>query len=276
MAPRIACGLAIVLLAFGAAPTVHAQPADLPIAPADGTPLPKGVRVKKSADGSVYADARGHTLYGMDMRTVLRWAPDPARFCAQDCTREWAPLLAPPGTKPNIRYPIGFEKAAEMPPAEDQITDPRKAPDWTVIEGAAGPQWVYKGWHLVFTRRAAGGNAPPPNDMTWNTLKFVPAPPRIAAPGLVATAYFGGAYALTDRDGRVLFTGHCAAPCAWRPLPAPMASGGLGDWKVSLSGDRAEWTFKGQQVFVSEESDPHAIPRGGRILRPQTSSGENR
>ncbi|HUD30931.1 MAG TPA: hypothetical protein VMQ93_18850 [Novosphingobium sp.] len=252
-----------LLTLFTAAPAL-AQPADFPIAPADGSALPPGVRVQKAGDGRVYADARGHVLYGMDMRTVLRWAPDPARYCAEECARDWAPLLAPAGATPNIRYPAGFEKAEG---AADTI-DPRKAPDWTVIDGAQGPQWVYKGWHLVFTRRGTSPAKDGAGDMTWNTLKFVPHPPAIDAPDTVATAFFDDAYALTDKEGRVLFTGKCDAACTWQPLTAPMAGSGLKDWKVTLDGDRPAWTIKGRRIFVSTEADPHAVPRGARILRP--------
>ena len=267
MARHFSHTLAAPLLSMLAATSASAQPVDFPIAPADGTALPPGVRIVKSKDGRVYAGPKGQVLYGMDMRTVLRWAPDPARYCTQDCQRDWTPLLAPPGTRPNIRYPAGFEKPGE---AADTL-DPREAPDWTVIEGAQGSQWVYKGWHLVFTQRAGSRSAAAPDaigGMTWNTLKFVPHPPAIEAPGTVATAFFDDAYALTDKDGRVLFTGKCNGDCSWQPLAAPMAAGALGDWKVTLDGDRSAWTLKGRPVFVSTEADPHAVPGGAKVLRP--------
>ncbi|TCU58173.1 hypothetical protein EDF58_104410 [Novosphingobium sp. PhB57] len=252
-----------------------AQPADLPIAAADGSPFPPGVRVRKLGNASVYTDAKGKVLYGLDMRTLLRWAPDPARFCNADCAQSWTALAAPAGSTANIRYPAGFEKTAD-----DRFMDPRKAPDWTVIDGAQGKQWVYKGWHLVFTR--AGAKARPAdrdgadgndadadaNERRWNTLKYVPPPPKPAAPGVVTTAFVDGAYAFADREGRVLFTGKCERDCAWRPLPAPMASSGLGEWKVSLTGDEPEWTFKGKRVFVGTAGDSSTVPSGGQILRP--------
>lgn len=251
----------------GAPLLAHGQPADLPIAVADGSPLPPGVRVRNTGDGTVYTDAKGDVLYGMDMRTVLRWAPDPARFCDADCARDWTALRPPTGATVNIRYPGGLEKEGST----DRFIDPRKAPDWTVIEGAQGPQWVYKGWHLVFTRHEGSRSSTAfdgADDRTWNTLKYVPPAPKVEAPGVVGTAFVDGAYAFTDKDGRALFTGKCDDGCHWRSLAAPMASAGLKDWKVSLSADVPEWTMKGRRVFVSEESDPHAIPQEGKILRP--------
>lgn len=263
--------LAAILAAFGAvlaiAPSAaSAQPADFAITAADGSPLPAGIRTKRTEHGSVYVDARGEVLYGMDMRTVLRWAPDPSKYCAEACGQDWQPLLAPVGMAPNIRFPDGSRMNAD-----DGFVDPRKASDWTVIAGTQGPQWVYKGWHLVFTRKS-GNRASTAFDgadnMTWNTLKYVPAVPKVDAPGGVTAAFIDGAYALTDKDGRVLFTGKCGRDCRWHPLPAPMASSGSGDWKVALAGDRPEWTLRGKPVFVAADSDPHAVPPGGKILRP--------
>ena len=58
----------------------------------------------------------------------------------------------------------------------------QKAPDWTVIQGAQGPQWVYKGWHMVFVRKGeAPGSAAHEGDgnLSWNTMKFVPPVPKV-------------------------------------------------------------------------------------------------
>ncbi|WP_395337346.1 hypothetical protein WBP06_22455 [Novosphingobium sp. BL-8H] len=258
---------AFALLAVMAVSPGLAQPADFPIVAADGSAFPAGVRVKKAGELSVYTDAHGDVLYGMDMRTVLRWAPDPAKFCGDACKHDWKPLLAPASAPVNIRYPAGFDKAA----ADDTFVDPRKAPDWTVIQGVDGPQWVYKGWHLVFTRRdgnRASTALDGSDDRTWNTLKYIPAVPKIAAPAAVSTAFVAGAYAFTDRDGRVLFTGKCGDGCQWQPLAAPMASSGLGDWRVGLNGDEPEWTLKGRRVFVADGAEPQAVPPEGKILRP--------
>ena len=78
-----------------------------------------------------------------------------------------------------------------------------------------------------------------------------------------------GAYVLADKDGHVLFTGTCAAPCAgWKPLAAGMANAGMGPWKVSSLGDRAQWTYRGHPVFVSQESEPARVPPATEALRP--------
>jgi predicted lipoprotein with Yx(FWY)xxD motif len=253
-----------------------AQPADLPIAPADGSALPKGVSVRKADGGKtrtspVYVDRQGRVLYGMDMRTVLRWAPDPAQYCSGECATEWEPLLAPAGSAPNVRYPRDRNKLPEG------FVDPQKAPDWTVIAGPAGPQWVYKGWHMVFVRRAADAKNTAfdgAQDRIWNTLKFVPKAPVPNGPVTVAVRFVDGAYALADKQGRLLFTGACPAPCAWQPLPAPMAAsattgpGGSREWTVLLLGDRPQWARKGKPVFVAEGSASASVPANAAILRP--------
>ena len=258
-----------------------AQPADLPIPPATTTTYPPGVKVAKAAAGpanwgQVYTDGKGQTLYGMDMRTLLRWSSDPALYCQADCARDWQPVLAPPNSKANIMFPRGFgeRRAApgtRPPPLPEGFVPPQTAPDWTIIAGPAGLQWVYKGWHMVFTRKGAkrGSTAFDGADaMTWNTLKFVPPVPQIVAPDQVAPLFAAGAYALADKQGRVLYTGTCATDCAaWVPLNGGMASRGIGEWTISSSGDAPQWQFRGQPVFVSAD-DAGVVPAGATVLRP--------
>ena len=300
--------IAAGLLALAAPFAACAQPADLPIPAATTSEYPPGVSVRQTRSGAVYADAKGRTLYGMDMRTLVRWAPDASKYCQQECQQTWEPLLAPADAKPNVVFPRGFGgpppgagqgqggaagglaalAGAAQGQAAAQAQAPRpqgggnnqvppgmiqnqRAPDWTVIAGPNGPQWVYKGWHMVYARKdeRPGSTAHDgEGQMTWNTLKFVPPVPRLAAPQGVAPLFAGGAYALTDKNGRVLFTGNCTAACAWTPLAAPMAGRNVGEWTVNLAGDRPQWTWRGKPVFVSQEVDSAAAPAGGSVLRP--------
>ncbi len=283
MKPAILLAAALVL----SPQPLLAQPADLPVPAAKSSEYPPGVAVRQTRSGPVYANARGRTLYGMDMRTVLRWSPDASQFCKDRCT-EWEPLLAPGDAKPNIAFPRGIgglpaPRVAGAPPRPPGLpalppgfVTPQSAPDWTVIAGPQGPQWVYKGWHMVYVRKGepAGSTAHDGADeLTWNTLKYVPPVPQIVAPASVTTLFAGGAYALADRGGRLLFTGKCAdnasgACTGWIPLTAPMAGRGLGEWRVSLASDNPQWAWRGQPVFVSPEADPLSVPRNGRVLRP--------
>ncbi|MBU6269422.1 MAG: hypothetical protein KGN34_17885, partial [Sphingomonadales bacterium] len=133
-----------------------AQPADLPIPAAKPGPLPPGIKVGQLGGRSYYFDSRGRVLYGMDMRVLLRAGPDPAQHCAGECARAWEPILAPSGATPNIAFPQGFGGRPQPAPPPGFITQPQNAPDWTIIAGAQGPQWVYKGWHMVFAHRGDG------------------------------------------------------------------------------------------------------------------------
>jgi len=256
-----------------AAAPASAQPVDLPIPPATTTEYAAGIRVAEAVDQPVYTAKDGRTLYGLDMRTLQRWSPDPAMFCKTGCD-DWEPILAPADAEPNIVYPGGFgssRRAAQAKLAEEGfITNPQKAPDWTVIEGPFGPHWVYKGWHMVFVRKddkRGSTEFDGADEFRWNTLKFIPPVPELVAPPNVASAFLDGAYALTDNNDRLLYTGKCRNGCSdWRPLHAGMASLGIGNWKVSTDGDLPQWAYRGKPVFVSDSGD--AVPDGGTILRP--------
>jgi len=251
------------LLATGAT-VAWAQPADLPIPPATTTQLPSGISINRALPVPVYTDAKGRTLYGLDMRTVLRWAPDAAFYCAADCLKLWQPVLAPKGMVPDIGFPDAPGHDAKA------MIDNRKAPDWTVIRGPMGPQWVYKGWHMVFIRKGErpGSTAfEGAEGLTWNTLKYLPPPPQVVAPPGVSALYADGGYLLADAAGRPLFTGSCKDPCTgWTPLAAALASQGIGKWKVQASGDEPQWTFAGQPVFVGAMG--RSLPPGATALRP--------
>ncbi len=279
--------------------TAHAQPADLPIPPAATTDYPIGISVRKLDGGSIYVDANGQTLYGMDMRTLARFGPDPAQYCQEDCARDWEPVLAPEGSKPNIAFPQGFShriqqallsgkqfrpgggssgqrpapaKGGDAVNTDEFYSNPQQAPDWTIIEGPQGPQWVYKGWHMVFIRK---GEKPGSvefeghDDLTWNTLKFIPPVPEIVAPKRVSAKFVEGTYVMANEEGRLLFTGRCRNNCSsWEPFGAGMANRGVGSWKVDLTADTPLWTYRGKPVFVSNTAEPELLPKGAKLLRP--------
>lgn len=274
----------LLALNLGASSVAIAQPVDLSIPVATTSQYPQGIHVLRTQGGAVYVDARGRVLYGMDMRTLLRAGPDPAQHCVGECATIWEPLLAPPTSQPTISYPRRYGQAIASArrdggPASDSDapTQPppgplQAAPDWSVIAGAQGPQWVYKSWHMVFIRRGDQSNSiafDGAENRTWNTLKYVPPPPTIIAPMNVKTVLFDGDYILADKSGHVLFTGVCAKDCAdWQPLAAGMASAPVGEWSVSNSGDTPQWMRRGKPVFVSQDDDPLRIPATGKSLRP--------
>ncbi|MEO6092074.1 MAG: hypothetical protein ABIT04_09725 [Novosphingobium sp.] len=262
---------------------VHAQPADMAIQAATTDKFPPGITLHDTPSGTVYADARGRVLYGMDMRILLRSGPDAAQYCGADCARTWEPLLAPQGSEPNIMFPRRYGGGREDPPSfgpgteaagkpKPMLYSQKTAPDWTIIAGAQGPQWVYKGWHMVFTRRDDTRGSTEwdgAENRTWNTLKYLPPAPKLAAPVGVQPLAVSATYVLAQQDGRVLFTGACAADCAsWEPFGAGMASKEIGQWAVRKTGDAPQWTFRGEPVFVAAQDEPTAVPSSGKVLRP--------
>jgi predicted lipoprotein with Yx(FWY)xxD motif len=286
-------------LLLGMPASAFAQPMDLPIPPATTTQYPPGVSVRQTPKGPVYVDSRGLTLYGMDMRNgLIRWSPDPSQYCQGECAKLWEPLLAPPGSKPNIEFPRGFGPPQRAPAkgspeaaavaqrlkansvssyfqyyVPDGYVVPQSAPDWSIIAGPQGPQWVYKGWHMVFVRRGSKPGSTQydgADNFTWNTLKYVPPVPDVNAPDKVTAKYMGkGLYALADADGHVLFTGSCKSDCeGWVPLRGAMGSHGMGDWAMGHDDDGPQWMYRGHPVFVSQDAETDSVPKGGQLLRP--------
>jgi predicted lipoprotein with Yx(FWY)xxD motif len=209
---------------------------------------------------------------------LLRAGADTSQYCQAACTAVWEPLLAPAGAKPSIVFPLGYgdrrpaAPGAARPDPGAEMARNQKAADWTIIQGPQGPQWVYKGWHMVFVRK---GDKPGSaaydgtENMAWNTLKYLPPVPKVVTPVNVSTAFVAGAYALVDKNGRLLFSGSCGSDCAgWRPFTGPLASTGVGDWAVSHDADAPQWLYRSQPVLVAQGPAPADLPAGSKVLRP--------
>lgn len=299
----------VLMLAAQLPVAALAQPIDIPIPAATTTEFPAGVGVAKVSDGQVYVGPGGRTLYGMDMRMVARWSVDTSKYCADRC-QEWEPLLAPAGATPNLTMFRGFRgppgggggaspagragaapgaaaaaRPAEAGPSAQQLAafygqggapvgmfTQQNAPDWTIVDGPAGPQWVYKGYNMVYVRK---GDRPHStafegaDGQIWNTLKFIPPVPKLTAPGGVGSSFVKDAYVLTDKDGKLLYTGRCGNDCtSWTPLAAGVASQGVGEWTVDRSTDRPQWLYRGKPVFIASDEKLASLPRSTVALRP--------
>lgn len=254
---------ALILLAFSPAP-LRAQAADLDIPVAAADHFPRGISVK----ARVYTDRRGLTLYGMDMRAATARTGQPALYCSGDCLIQWEPLLAP-RSAPISPVPRAFggprQEVAATKPASDN-------PDWTVMEGPAGPQWVYKKVHLVFTRKDARPGSTEhdgADGYLWNSLKYLPPPPKLVAPPDVTARLADGAYVLADSQGNWLFSpksADCADPCGWRPLSTGMARRSVGQWSVRQTAESAQWVYRGKPVYRADQRQP--VPADGVALTP--------
>lgn len=276
-AAKLLTGLAAIVCAGPLC--AFAQPADMPLAPALTTEYPDGIVVAKVDGISVYTARDGRTLYGLDTRVVHLWSSNPALYCEGRCT-EWEPLLAPPGSEPNV-FLRSSGGVGGAPPAPADGGRPgggngqrsaQQVPDWGIVKGPAGAQWIYKGWHMVYVRKGdkrRSAQFDGAENMMWNTLKFVPPAPRMAMPSGIKAAFKDEAYFLADAEGRPLFTGRCGNNCNdWEPLRAGFASQGVGEWSVSRDADQPQWTYRGKRVFVSVDADMASLPKSGVLLRP--------
>ncbi len=167
-------------------------------------------------------------------------------------------------------------------PAPPEFGGDRKAPrlkqdgpDWIVMQGPSGPQWVYKRVNLVFTHvgeRPGTIGHEGEDALVWNSLKYVPAAPKIDAPADVTARLVDGRYLLVDGQDNLLVTHKgkaCGTACAdWRVFPAGMARRGMGAWTVRPDGDRAQWAYRDRPVFTIAGDDPADIPAEAEPLIP--------
>jgi predicted lipoprotein with Yx(FWY)xxD motif len=121
--------LAIALFAFPLA--VQAQ----------STSTPAAIKIAKTADSSMFTDAKGMTLYVYDPDTVGKSA------CNGPCAVAWPPLLAPAGATPVGKYTLvtrddgGMQWAYDGKPLYGWNKD--KAPGDTTGDGVGGK------WHTA-------------------------------------------------------------------------------------------------------------------------------
>lgn len=263
------CLLAIAVATLPGELLAQASDMDIPAAASDR--FPEGVSVKRVEGGKVYVDRRGLTLYGMDVRAASGRTGRPFAFCSDACRDQWEPLLAPAGS-PSMEIPAMFG-GRRKPEASD--APDKDAGDWAAVQGPGGPQWVYKGVHLVFTRKGdrPGSVAHDGDDgYTWNTLKYVPPAPELSAPPNVEARLLDGAYVLADTRGNLLFSPRaktCVDACAgWQVFASGMARRGTGEWAVKQGEDHAQWVYRGKPVYQIKGSNPADIPAGGVLLNP--------
>jgi predicted lipoprotein with Yx(FWY)xxD motif len=234
----------VILLAFAVGAHAQMKAAQGPANPPDQG-RPPGVSSGPSKIGPVYVESRGLTLYAMSRRYASFRAPNfnGLIYCQGPCTQVWTVFAAPADAKP-----VGL---------------------WSIVEGAQGPQWAYKG-DPVFTYAqdsAAGATGGDGYEDIWKAIAYVPPMPKFDAPANIVAVYADGAYILADGQGRALFTGK--ASDAWLPLSAGLASQGVGkDWTVSRDGDRPQWEFQGKLVYVSQETVPTKVPAETAALHP--------
>lgn len=266
----VAC--AIVLA--GGAVTVAEATMHLP----DGTeaslsvPMPPGVRLESSeSEGTVFADASGHTLYTWGQRELRNgYAGDPkgsASNCGDTPEKTNAGLMSP--------YPAGLTlPELDQRPACSQLWPPLLAPadakavgKWSLIKRKDGPvQWAYDG-QPVYTSSfdhapgdVLGGNSRRgPGD--GPVVRHPIGPPPDVPPGLAVHSVNRGRM-LTTAEGTwaVYYSDHdapdhsnCDAECArtWKPVLAPATARSHGDWSVFQRAPGVfQWAFRKAPLYT--------------------------
>jgi predicted lipoprotein with Yx(FWY)xxD motif len=222
------------------------QPTDEAAAPAAIT-----LRSLNNAQGDVFVDYRGMTLYTFDGDTVAG-----ASACLGDCAKVWHPLTAA-----GLAKPLG---------------------DWTIVARGDGTrQWAFRGKPLYgFSGDVKPGDA---KGMVADT-KFHPAalrryfiPPEVTARinggnMVLATAdgmtlyardkfrFSFGSYSVNDGPpptpavGRAIGTAGCDGDCThdWVPLKAAPDAQASGFWSIALRGDGTrQWAYQGYPVYTN-------------------------
>jgi predicted lipoprotein with Yx(FWY)xxD motif len=209
---------------------------------------PADISSGKTNSGLAYTDSRGMTVYAMNMRfaSFLAQGGNPLKYCTDECSKSWVAVKAAADAKP--------------------------AGSWKVVEGAAGPQWSYKG-DPVFTYvgdSAPGSAAGAEREDLFRLITYIPPMPKVTVPAPVKAVFVDEAYILEDGQGHALFTSgkSCGTECrAWTAFEAGMASGSIGDWAVSREGDHPQWLYRGLPVYVvNQEQQPTVAPAKATLL----------
>ena len=241
-------GAAILSLAAA----VAAADTPAPVPDTAQSVMPTIVTTRPTNGGTVYADAKGRTLYAFDGDTTQGKST-----CTGACAKDWRPL------------PVAW--------AADTVGD------WSVVGRDDGSrQWAFKGKPLYTFR---GDDKPGDTNgegvgNAWRALvstrKFLPAGVTIRS---IPNSDLGPAF--TTAQGMTIyllvefqFNGQgnnrynspnpgpagCATDCAriWPPLTAPVDAKPSGDWTVVARDDgTAQWAYRGYPAYTySKDAKP--------------------
>ena len=233
-------------------------------------PMPPGVRViPTEADGNVFADASGHTLYiwpQHEQRNGNGGEEKGKPLCDDTVARETMGWMSP--------YPPGLELPdLDTRPTCAQVWPPFMAPagatptgKWTVIERSGGAkQWAYDGMAVytsVLDRE--------PGDVLGGHTRLVrsdgasirvPIGPLPNVPSQFAVVSVATGRLVTLRSGFSVYTwdrdgsnkSNCTGACLqqWSPVLAPDYAHPDGEWSIfARAPGIKQWAFRGKPVYA--------------------------
>ena len=262
----IACLLAVPILAAGAAGSGNASH---PTEAFREVPMPPGFRIEATAEGPVFADARGLTLYTWPQHKLRNGYSGEARGipgCHDEVLTVTAGLMSP--YPPGIRLPD-----IENRPSCQQLWPPvlataasEEVGDWTLLERQDGTvQWAFDEQPLYTsvrdqlpgdvwggTRRRYGGDSP--------AIRVPAGPPALHPPGFAVHLTSIGRMLTTDKNDSVYsFDGDTASKSACmdeclinrHPVLAPALARAQGEWTLfERSPGQLQWVFRGSPLYT--------------------------
>lgn len=232
-------------LAVGASAPLAAPPAEAPAVVA----TPPGVSVRMTADGPVFVDARGMTLYHGE----------------PSCGEQRRARIRPIDAEGDVDFDATVQRVQSCLEASPPLRAPAGAQavgSWSVMVRPDGtPQWAYEGRPVHTSTRDKA-----PGDVNGSHLpqlargqSRVLSAPLAGAPAGIRIRQTAAGVTLTDIKGRTLYfreRGKCDDRCRrdWSPLLAPAlaASDRLAkDWSiVAPSVGVRQWAYRGRPLFT--------------------------
>lgn len=253
---RARAAMVALLLGSSASAIAQGQPSaaqQAEEAAAKDGPYPAGIQITASPKGEafptgqIHVTSSGQTLYAISMRLARARSGEGLKYCVGPCATIWRPYTTAANTTP-----VGH---------------------WTVVEGAEGPQWAYKG-NPVFTYvedKAPGQAGGQGYQDLFRVIQYIPARPKLTAPQPVAVAFHDGRYLLVEGSTHLLYVTDrpCADECpSDRPLAAGLSSQPVGGWSIVTVQDRQQWSYQGKPVFISAATRPSDLRADQRPLQP--------
>ncbi|MCG8414660.1 MAG: hypothetical protein MI746_10625 [Pseudomonadales bacterium] len=233
--------------------------------------MPPGFRVEATAEGPVFADGNGKTLYTWPQHKLRNGYSGEAKGtpgCYDEVLTVTAGLMSP--YPPGIKLPEIESRLSCMqlwPPVLAEA-GAEEVGDWTIVERRDGSlQWAYDEQPLYTsirdkqagdviggTRRRYGGDSP--------AMRVPAGPPTLHPPGFAVRLTSVGRMLTTDKnaavysfDGDTANSSACQGECLtnWHPVLAPALARSQGEWTLlERSAGNRQWVFRGKPLYTYE------------------------